>query len=291
MSRVCSKFIAMLCAVCITASQGVVASEAIVVGTIEESPQKGITEFQPLVDYLNAQIGIPNHIKFEVVVLGSMSDMRAALLSGVVDFYVDSPLSVAKVCAAEVCDIVLKRWKKGVEKYRSVFFSRKDSGINTEKDLMGKVIAFEEQFSTSSHLLPKVSLFLCCGIELEEKKSNESGYVFSRDDENTMVWVIRRKVDAGAMSERAYLKLAKKRIGDLQIVHSSSEVPRHVVAIRSGVSNVHKEKIQEALSQMHLSQKGKYVLKKFSNTVKFSAISEQEIETIYEIHRAMDFGT
>ena len=252
----------------------------IILGTIEESPKKGITEFQPLVDYLTTHIGVSNHIKFEVVVLSSLVDMKNALKSGIIDIYIDSPLSVENVCSEDVCDISLRRWKKGIEKYHSVIFTRKDSGINTEKDLLGKTIAFEEPFSTSSFLLPKASLLICCNISLQEKADNSNGFIFSGDDENTMVWVIRRKIDAGAMSEASYTKLAKKRIKDLHIIHRTIDLPRHVVAIRKGLGEEHKKLMLNTLVQMHKSDAGKATLKKFNKTAKFDAISEQERKDI-----------
>lgn len=279
MKRLSSRFCSVLLTLLILCSPAIHAV-TITLGTIEESPQKGIAEFQPLADHLKSQLGVEKHIKFEVVVLSSLIDMKNALKSGIVDIYIDSPLSVENVCSGNICDITLRRWKKGVEKYHSVIFSRKDSGINTEQDLVEKTIAFEEPFSTSSFLLPKASLQACCNISLTEKAEGSSGYVFSEDDENTMIWVIRRKIDAGAMSEASYNKLAKKRVKDLHIIHRTIDVPRHVVAIRTGMVDEHREMIIELLSNMHKSEAGKSVLKRFKKTVKFDAISEQEKKDI-----------
>lgn len=258
---------------------------SITLGTIEESPQKGIAEFQPLADHLNAQLGVDKHIKFEVVVLSSLIDMKNALRAGIVDIYIDSPLSVQNVCSDNVCNITLRRWKKGIEKYHSVIFTRKDSDIKSESDLANKSIAFEEPFSTSSYLLPKASLQACCDITLTEKADGAHGYVFSEDDENTMIWVIRRKIDAGAMSETSYKKLAKKRIKDLHIVHKTINLPRHVVAMRKGMIDEHQQMVITALANMHKTDKGKSVLKRFKKTTKFDLISEQERKDIAVISK------
>ena len=275
MKHLSPRFCSVLLTLLILSSPKIHAA-TITLGTIEESPQKGIAEFQPLADHLKIRLGIKKHIKFKVIVLSSLIDMKNALKSGIVDIYIDSPLSVENVCSDKICDITLRRWKKGVEKYHSVIFSRKDSGINTEQDLLKKNIAFEEPFSTSSFLLPKASLQVCCNITLTEKAGNSSGYVFSEDDENTMIWVIRRKIDAGAMSEASYYKLAKKRVKDLQIIHRTINVPRHVVAMRTDMIDEHRQMIIDVLSNMHKSDAGKSALRRFKKTVKFDAISEQE---------------
>ena len=265
-------------------------SVTITLGTIEESPQKGLAEFRPLAQYLKKVIGLENHIQFEVVVHNNLREMKKSMATGVVDIYIDSPLSVESVCSGGVCDIALRRWKKGVEKYHSVIFSRKDSGITTEKDLVGKTLAFEEPFSTSSFLLPKSSLVVCCDISLMEKSGRSSGYIFSEDDENTMVWVVRRKVDAGAMSEKSFHKYAKKRVKDLQIIHRTISVPRHVLAMRSAMPTEYKNMIINVLTGMHNNDAGKMILKKFNKTAKFDRISDQEKIDITSISKYLSLN-
>ncbi len=123
--------------------------------------------------------------------------------AGRVDVYIDSPFPIGFVLQRADARVVLRRWKRGSDTYRSVIFTRADSGVNSIEDLRGKVIAFGESFSTSSYLMPKAAL-ASSGLKLVNYEdpaasvpADEVGYVFSNDAENTMIWVLKGKVTAG----------------------------------------------------------------------------------------------
>ena len=146
--------------------------------------------------------------------------------------------------------------KKGVSSYHSVVFVRKDSGVKSLDDLRGNVIAFEEPYSTSSYFLPKASLCLQ-GIKLTPVISLEAsvaadqvGYSFTDDDENTLFWVLGKRVIAGAMSSISFEKLAAKKINKLAVVHSTIDVPRHIVSFRGDLDPALISQITNVLVQM-----------------------------------------
>ncbi|GIW22853.1 MAG: hypothetical protein KatS3mg068_1860 [Candidatus Sericytochromatia bacterium] len=71
---------------------------------------------------------------------------------------------------------------------------RKDSNINTLKDLKGKRFAFGDPISTSSHIFPKM-LLIKNGINPDTDFVN---VLFAGTHDSVVLSVYNKKVDAGA---------------------------------------------------------------------------------------------
>ena len=139
-------------------SSGWAQEGVIKVGTITNTPKKEVEKYQPFADYLASHLKDQGIKLGEVVMASSISEMASLLKTGEIDLYVDSPFPVLEIEALSGAKPLLRRWKKGVAEYRSVIFVRKNGGINSLEDLKGKMIAFEDPFSTSGYFLPKATL-------------------------------------------------------------------------------------------------------------------------------------
>ena len=249
-------------------------SETLYLGSIGDDPDEEIKEFQHLANYLKKHLKQDGIDDVRTVVAVNKATMVNYVLNGKVHIYIDSPFPSMVIAKEAGSTIFLRRWKKGVSEYHSVIFSRKDSGIDSLDAINGNIIAFEDPFSTSSYFLPKTTL-LERGYKLQEVPqgshvgSDQIGYLFSDDDRNTMLWVLRKKVAVGAMNRSSYEKYAKKRIKGLQVIGTSLSVPRHVVSYSAKVSQKHIKRIKEILTGMHLTDEGKAALASFSKTKKF----------------------
>jgi len=251
-----------------------VSSETLYLGSIGDDADEEIKEFQSLANHLKKHLKQDGIDDVKTVVASNKATMANFISSGKVHIYIDSPFPSMIIAKETGSTIFLRRWKKGVAEYHSVIFSRKDSGINSLEAINSNIIAFEDPFSTSSYFLPKTTL-LDKGFKLEEVSlgsqidTDKIGYLFSDDDRNTMLWVLRKKVAVGAMNRASFEKYAKKRIKDLQIIGTSFSVPRHVVSHSTKVSQKHVNRIKEILTKMHLSEEGKTALASFSKTKQF----------------------
>jgi phosphonate transport system substrate-binding protein len=249
-------------------------SETLYLGSIGDDADGEIREFQSLSNYLKKHLKQDGINDVKTVVASNKASMANLISSGKVHIYIDSPFPSMIIAKETGSTIFLRRWKKGVAEYHSVIFSRKDSGINSLEAINGNIIAFEDPFSTSSYFLPKTTL-LEKGFKLKEvplgsqMDADKIGYLFSDDDRNTMLWVLRKKVPVGAMNKASFEKYAKKRIKDLQFFGTSLPVPRHVVSHSAKVSQKHVNRIKEVLTKMHLTEEGKAALANFSKTKKF----------------------
>jgi phosphonate transport system substrate-binding protein len=256
------------------------------IGTISADPAKDMKEFQPLATYLGSRLD-KQGVDSALVVLAKDTDHMSNLLkTGAVDLYIDSPYPVLLTQRLADNNVLLRRWKRGVPSYSGIIFARADSGLSDIKQLPGKMLAFEEPFSTASYYLPKSHL-LKAGLKMSQKKDkrdtvqmNEVGYVFSDDDRNTLAWVLKGQISAGAMNDEKYLKLSKAHKKNLHILATTIATPRHLVTYRSDLDERLVQDIRSLLLGMERSPEGLAALKAFNETTRFDELSESDLKAM-----------
>jgi phosphonate transport system substrate-binding protein len=189
--------------------------------------------------------------------------------------------------------LLLRRWKMGKSEYQSVIFTRKDSGIARLEDLKGKVIAFEEPFSSTGYFFPKIPL-LEKDLRLALKKQgndpvkpDEVGYVFSHGDSNTIYMVLNGVVAAGTTDDQKYFTLAKS-LGSFKIIHKTVSFPRQLVSYRADLPANLVTRIRDILLNMHRSESGKQILQAFESTTKFEAIPGRDFDLVAAFSKQID---
>ncbi len=262
------------------------------VGSVSLNPAAEHDVFRPLADYLGERLGSVGIGRGRVVVVDSLGTMVDELAAGRVDLYIDSPFPVGFVVQHSDTKVLLRRFKRGARDYRSVLFSRADKGIETLADLRGRVIAFGEPFSTTGYLLPKAAL-VSAGFKLVNFEDpaatvpgDEIGYVFSNDAENTMVWVLKGKVAAGAVNEDYFESLAGSRIAELKVLYRSEAVPRNIVCARGGLDPEIVRAVVGVLLGMDDDAAGRAVLDSFEQTSGFEIFplgGEQALAGVVEL--------
>jgi len=265
------------------------ATKTLTVGSIDSKDPGGeVKKFLPFARYLAAQLKSEGIDEGKITIARSIREMAEFMKKGKVDIFVDSPFPTIAVSRLAGSKLLARRWKKGVAEYRSVIFARKDGNIKKLSDLNGKIIAFEEPYSSSGYFFPKTVLRqkefkLSQKYNPQESVSPEEiGYVFSYDDESTMVWVLKGKVQAGSMDDQNYKKLGRRDLDKLLILYKSRLLPRHVVSCRSDLSWKLASKIKEILFEMDKSEEGRNILKRFEKTAKFDELPKESEEFILE---------
>jgi len=260
------------------------------IGSLSLSPGREHAVVQPFADYLAGRLGPVGIGHGRVVVVESVRGMVEELAAGRVDLYIDSPFPVAFVAGhGSGLKVLLRRWKRGAEAYRSVVFVRADSDIETLADLRGRMIAFGEPFSTTGYLLPKTAL-VAAGLQVASYQDpaasvprDRVGYVFSNDAESTVVWVLKGKVSAGAGNEDYFAEMAGERIGELRIVARTPSLPRNLVGARRGLDPEVEAAIVEVLLAMESDETGRAVLEAYEETVRFDRLPQGAEEALEEL--------
>jgi phosphonate transport system substrate-binding protein len=266
------------------------------VGSVSMTVGREHEVVEPFADYLAARLARFNIGRARVVVVDSLHTMVEEINSDRVDIYIDSPFPVAFVASrgAKV-RVLLRRWKRGSDEYRSVMFTRNDSGIDALDGLRGQMIAFGEPFSTTGFLLPKATL-AAAGFELVHFQDPAAtvapgnvGYVFSNDSENTMFWVLKGKVAAGAVNEEYYAMLAGTRADELKVLRRTQTLPRNIVCARANLDPELVSAIVEVLLAMKDDDEGRSVLQAFEDTTRFDRFPQGDEQALAEVVDMLPF--
>ena len=250
------------------------ATGVIVLADVSDAPAKKIARFQPLADYLAANLAEFGIGVGEVKIAGDMDTMVEWLAAGEVDLYFDSSYPSPTISDQSGAQPILRRWKGGSGEYHSVFFARADSGLTSLEELQGQIIALEESGSTSGYMLPLAHL-LGASLTAVEASGPESavaaeeiGYVFSGDDDNTLQWVISGKVIAGVTDNQNYEDLLKDSDIELVVLAETEALPRQMALVRPGMDPELLAAIKALLLGLHETEEGPEILDTFK-TAKF----------------------
>ena len=248
-------------------------THAIVLGDISDDPAEVIEGTQPLADFLATNLKDFGITEGQVRVATSTEEMAELLSKGEVDLYFDSTYPATLISDQTGAKIILRRWRFGVDEYQSVIFASVASGIKSIDDLPGHMIAMDAPYSTSGFLLPSVYLTEK-GLTLVGKKStgdpvgsDEIGFVFSYDDQNTLQWVLSGRADAGVTDDFHFdVDFSKEATSQLVELARTESTPRQVVVIRSGLDEGLVQAIMRVLTTMHETEEGKAALEPFQTS-------------------------
>ncbi|MGI9437530.1 MAG: phosphate/phosphite/phosphonate ABC transporter substrate-binding protein [Geminicoccaceae bacterium] len=269
-------------------------ARTLVLGSVSNNIKKHLARFQPLVEYLQAELSADGITDIQIAVLPSSDAMADALRDKRVDIFFDSPLVAAKVARSSDSEPFLRRWKHGIGSYHSLIMVRAESDIHTIEDLAGKRIAFQAPDSTSGFMLP-AGMLRRKGMTLRELPSraarpddNEVGYIFTKDDKNTLAWFYKGWVDAAATDPESYEDLARIKPGAFRVIARSIEVPRQVVVRRRGVDPALAARIEAVLTAMEGTEHGRDVMQHFSMTTRFDRFPDGVDATFDPIYQLLD---
>jgi len=264
--------------------------KTIVLADASKDPRKKIKRFQPLADYLATNLKEFDITAGEVQIAPDLETIIQWLKEGKVDLYFDSPYPAMLAIEQAGAKPILRRWKNGDAEYYTIIFTMADREIDSLADLRGKMVAFDDERSTTGYMLP-LAHFLEAGLEPVEKSAvnvtlaeDEVGYVFSNDDDNTTEWVISGKTTAGALDIQTFEKIPEEIRAKMKILAESEKVARNIVLVRADMDPEQIEAIKAILLAMDKNPEGQAVLKQF-RTAKFDYFPKEagltRMEEIY----------
>lgn len=270
-------------------------SGVLTIGSVSFEPAREHDKVMAFAEELVSRLHPVGIGRARVVVESSLGAIAARISHGEVDLYLDSPFPVSWLAHETGAVPLLRRLKQGESSYRSVLFARRDSGLRSIDDLPGRVIAFGEPFSTSSFLLPKASL-VERGLRLARFEDPAAvvppdvvGYVFSNDSENTMMWVLKGRIVAGAVNADYFEAMAGERRGELIVLVESEEVPRNIVCCRRDLPVELRAAVEGVLLEMHLDERGRQALQRFEETSRFDRFPVEPGQALARVSALLPF--
>jgi len=257
----------------------------LVIGKVSANPKKHYRQLKAMADYAVKHMKDLGIVQAKVLMAKDNRQMIHYLKQGKVDWVTETLFSAFIFQDETDAEILLKRWKKDVPDYYTVFFARKDSGIDSLPDLKGKTIAFEDPGSTTAYF-EAASALMTAGLKLtwvesqeEKPPSDRVGYLFSRQEINTSVWVYQGLVDAGAFSNLDWNKddhLPKAFKKDLKIFYRNDPIPRAFELTRKDLDPRLKLRLKEVLLNAHMDPKARSALRAYQKTKKFEDWKETD---------------
>jgi len=190
-------------------------------------PGKIVRENQPLTSYLEKETGA----KVEL----SVPTNYAAVVEAIANDQVDIALlgGFTYVQAQQRAGVKPLVQRERDQNFHSLFITQPDSGINSLTDLKGHTFAFGDVNSTSGHLMPEYYM-------REEKVDPEviGKAVYTGGHDATALAVAHKRVDAGAMDEAVFQRMAQEGKVDskrVRVFYTTPPFFDYVWAARQGL--------------------------------------------------------
>ena len=210
----------------------------------DENASTIIQNAQPLKHHLEKSLGR----SVELVVTTDYSSMIEAMRFGRIEVAYFGPLSYVLARSKSDIEAFAVGVTKGSPTYTSVVIVRADSPVHGVADLRGKTVAYGDQASTSSHLVPRAMLQ---DMGLEANRDYATVYLGAHDAVARAVET--GKVQAGALSRPIYeslLKAGKLDGSKLRILAETRPIPNYPMAMQGKLSPQLKQQIRDAFLEL-----------------------------------------
>ncbi|NNF66341.1 MAG: phosphate/phosphite/phosphonate ABC transporter substrate-binding protein [Gammaproteobacteria bacterium] len=261
----------------------------LVLGAIHQDLEGRYSELRPMADYIASKLAEHNVSRVDVMVVEDRRRLARMMRDGRIDWISENAATTVYLQEAANVEILARKWKQGAPQFRSVFFTRVDSGVNELNDLVGRTIAFLQPDSTAGHLLPAAELILdghrTAGIDTPRQRAPEKsiGYAFSGSNLNTTTWVHKRIVDAGVISNvdwESNDSLPDFFRKDFVVFHQTEPMPRALELVRSDLDDTLKAQLKKVLVSMDQDASAAAALQAYQGALRFDELDDKDRENI-----------
>lgn len=266
--------------------------QVLVLGRISDDPKTHYEQLKPLLDYVVPRMRDVGITEGRILMARDAQQMTSYLRRGRVDWVTETAGTAMRLQERARARPLLLTERGGVDRYRGVFFVRRDSGLEKLADLTGRTVAFQNTASTSAYFAPAVDL-LDAGQRLEillspmDRPAPDSvGYVFARSEMNIATWVHKGLVDAGVVSNLDWEDMQRMPPAfrtDFRIIHETSDYPRALEMVRGDLDPKVEARLREVLLQAASDPNAREALQLFFRTTRFMPVdsaSQQALDRL-----------
>ncbi|WP_184408070.1 phosphate/phosphite/phosphonate ABC transporter substrate-binding protein [Xanthomonas sp. 3075] len=258
-------------------------SSVLVLGRISDDPATHYDQLKPLLDYVVPRMREVGIRRGEILMAPDARQMSSYLRRGRVDWVSETTGAAMLLEQRGSARPLVMSERGGVREVNTVFFVRRDSPIQSLRQLRGHTLALQDASSTTGYLMPMLELMrsgISCDVLLspdDTRVLGSVGYLVVGSTLNIASLVHKRMIDAGAFSnldwdDERHLPAAFKR--DFRIVHRSASLPRAVEMVREGMDPAVERRLRAVLLQAASDPKAAPALKRFFDTTAFHPLDD-----------------
>jgi len=257
--------------------------QVLVLGRISDDPKAHYEQLKPLLDYVVPRMREVGITEGRILMARDVQQMTSYLRRGRVDWVTETAGAAMRLQERGGARALLLTERGGVSRYHGVFFVRRDSGIQSLKDLEGRAVAFQNTSSTSAYFAPAVDL-LDAGLPMEillspmdRPAADSVGYLFARSELNIATWVHKRLVDVGVVSNLDWddaRRIPPAFRNDFRIIHQTPAYPRAVEMVRGDLEPAVQARLREVLLEAADDPAAREALQVFFRTTRFMPIDD-----------------
>lgn len=207
-----------------------------------ENPDQLMENVEPVVEYLERQMGVP----IRHFVATDYSGVVEALRNNSADMGFMGPLQAVIANRQAGAYPILGEVYNGEPTYVSKIFVRRDSGIKSIADLKGRTMAFVDPISSSGFMYP-LDIFQREGLITGAPEEYFRKIYFAGGDEQAIRAVFNGFVDAAGVSQYAFNLLRGNERNQIVALAESRPIPSHCVVVRKGVGKARVDSVRNAL--------------------------------------------
>lgn len=219
----------------------------------------------------------------ELFVSTDYSSMIEVASKGRLDLAYFGPLSYVLAKTKSNIEPFAALEKDGKNTYQALVIGNAEAGINSYEKIEGKIMAYGDQASTSSHLIPKSMLKQ---KQLKAGENYEEVFVGAHDA--VAIAVANGKAQAGGLSKPIFTALIERGTIDKNkviIIAESKPFPQYPWTMRSDLDSELKTQIQQAFLELE----DKAILKPFKADA-FTSVTDQDYDVVRNLGEVLELN-
>lgn len=242
---------------------------------------------KPLAELLSKELGIP----VKVSVSTDYSTIIEAMASKQIDLGIMPPNAYVLANDRGAANAILQSQLYGVSQpggkanedekvasFRGQVIFKKDSGIKSYEDLVGKTIASQDVVSASGYVFP-VAEMIEKGIDVDR----DVNFVTVNGIDNAILAVINGDADAAFSFEdgrNLMLKDYPTIFEDLDSFFTEARIPNDAIAVRTDMDDEWTEKIRQAFIAIGESEDGREIVRSLYGHVGYTTADDSSYDII-----------
>ncbi|OQX20755.1 MAG: phosphonate ABC transporter substrate-binding protein [Desulfobulbaceae bacterium A2] len=235
------------------------------------NPTKLIQDYQPLLDYLNAEL---NGARLSLEASRDYANFEEKYQDRKPEFLLPNPWQTLQAMKAGYSVIAMAGEPND---FKGIFIVRRDSDIREPFDLKGKAVSYPSPTALAACIMPQYFLHTH-GVDIN--RDIENCYVGSQ--ESSIMNVSMQKTVAGATWPppwRSFQKEYPAEAAELKVLWETEPLINNSVMIRDDIPVAIRQQVQTLLVGLHESEQGKAILANME-TARFIAATDQDYEVV-----------